>query len=196
MTSPLYLSCEEKVIMRAKISKAAIIGEWLSAPCLLITFILITVIPVSAQIFGNTQIKNQICEILGVESPDFSDMWREGVRLIALGIPSFIYGLTIFLICVLVTVWLVICLISTRRHLRYSLTLTDKRIIGKDRNAEIIAEWKDVMDLYVSQSIWGKLCKFGTVTLYTSVGAVTVRTVCDPFAIRRLCYEKIGAKSF
>ena len=83
------------------------------------------------------------------------------------------------LVCV-VLAWLVWCLLMTYRHFQYKFVMTNQRVLGVAKGELLEASLNEVKNANIEQSIWGKLFRYGAVTVQTAKGTLTFYNIQNP----------------
>lgn len=89
-------------------------------------------------------------------------------------------GLFRFSFTVLVLAWLALCLILTKRYFSNSLAITNFRVIGKVGDETLESPLDEVKNVFIEQSIWGKLLDFGAIVVSTKQKSLTFKDIDDP----------------
>ena len=95
-------------------------------------------------------------------------------------------GLAIAMIVLLIVCWFVWGLVCTMRHFRYSLVVTDSRVVARGGKQTLEAPLSELVNVFVAQSWLGKLFRYGTRTVQAKRGSVTVKNVTKPQDIKTL----------
>ena len=178
----------EEIVAEANISKAAILLDWLVLPCLLLLLFLSVCLPVLGSIYSSVKKVEMIAEILGVEEVTFSDLVAH--MGIAFQIPKFLIIFIDVMLGLLIVSWLGWACVKTYTHFGYELIATDKRILLQAKGATLESTWEEVKNIFIGQSVWGKLFHYGNVTIHCSRGALTVKSVTDPYRYRQELYKR------
>lgn len=179
----------EEIVREVKISKAAILVDWLSIPCVFLFFFLTVCLPVIVQTYAKEEVRNKLLEMLGAEEIGFFDIM--GNLGFVIGLPAFVRGFVVFLFVLLGVSWLVFCLIQTKRHFGYEIVITERRILARAKSELFDEEWSRVKNVFVERSLWGKLFRYGTVTIHGVSGSVSVRHVGDPESVQKEFYLRM-----
>lgn len=176
----------EVITHRAKISKSAIIVFWLSIPILLLLILLTAILPQIITVTTNTAIRDAIMAELGIEDLSIIQAFTYSLNSLA----KVALGFVCFLICLLVLVWLVFCIITTIKLNNYQLIITDKCVYGKANKTSYCIPHNEIKDVFIEQSIWGKLFNYGTVTVYgKGQSTVAIRNIYDAITYKKLLYN-------
>lgn len=178
----------EKVVVDAHISKAAIIIDWLLFPFILLLFFLTVCLPCLGSIYSSVEKINRIASILGVEEIDFIDL------LVNMGtafrLPKFLIIFIDILLALLVVCWFGWACVKTYLHFGYELLATDKRLMVRSKGEYLESKWDEIKNVFVAQSIWGKFLGYGTVTVHSARGAITVKSITSPYKIQQEFYSR------
>lgn len=175
----------EHIVKEVKISKAAVLMIWISIPAVFAIFFLTIELPILIRSYINSEIKNLLMDMLGLENMNFSQVVFHLNTVLRLSLPSWLVGFITFLSVLLFIVWVCWASVMTVLHFRYELLLTDRRIMGRTKNNELECEWEAVNNIFVERSVWGKLFHYGTLTVQTRKGAITIKQVSDPDFVLR-----------
>lgn len=187
-----YLCADESIIKRFKTSKAAILVDWLSLPCLFIILFLTVIIPVAVKTYASAELKELICEQAGLEELGLGDLMTDPLRTLFPEISGILKGVLIAVISVLFLIWFVFCCIRTKLNTGYELILTDKRILASMKGEIFSESWQNIKNVYVERSLVGRMLKFGTVTVNATGRTATVRHIVTPMAVRNAFYARCG----
>ena len=89
-------------------------------------------------------------------------------------------GLFRFSFTVLVLAWLALCLILTKRYFSNSPAITNFRVIGKVGDETFESPLDEVKNVFIEQSIWGKLLNFGAIVVSTKQKSLTFKDIDGP----------------
>jgi len=173
----ICLNTDEKIILKTRPSVKALIITWLAIPSFLFVTLFLPFLGTLIKTLVSESVKQSI-NIQGV-SP-FAYAWQS-VFGDLLGIVKF---LIFFPITLLVTVWVVLCLILTYRHFKYFVVITDSRLLGKSKNKEVVVSLKTIKNVYCEQSIWGKFLNYGNVIVNTSKNTFEFKSISSPKKIK------------
>lgn len=82
--------------------------------------------------------------------------------------------------------WLVWSAILTKKNFGHSLTVTDKRVLGKVGEERLESSLNKIVNVYVEQSLWGKLLHYGSLVLQTENKSLTFRNIHNPHHLHKL----------
>lgn len=183
------ITAEERIVTKAQISKAAIILDWLLLPTFLLVMFLSVCLPILGSIYSSVQRVELIANALGVEEVKFFDLVAN--MGIAFSFPKPLIVLCKVVLGLLIASWFLLACVKTYRHFGYELIATDRRILIKARDKELESNWEDVKNVFVAQSLGGKIFGYGNVTVHCASGAVTVRDVTSPLRYKQEFYERM-----
>ena len=178
----ISLKLDETILIKAKPSKNALIITWISIPILLFV---VYGLPLIVQLFKawfSTSIKQAI---LGKEISTFSYAWENSIG----GVSGFLKFLIVFPTVLLGIAWFILCVVLTYRHFRYSMAITQKRLIGKSGETKVSVSLKKIKNVYLEQSLWGKLLNYGTIVVNTTSETYNFKNIAFPQKIKRLLME-------
>ena len=187
-----YIKTDENVVNRLKTSKAAILVDWLSLPTLFMLFFLTVIVPVAVKTYASNELKTLIMENAGLEELGLGDLLSDPFRTLFPEISGIVRGLLIAVVIILYVIWFAFCCIRTKLNTGYELVITDKRILASVKGEISTESWKDIKNVYIERSIWGRMLKFGTVTINAVSRTVTVRHIVEPMIVRNEFYSRCG----
>lgn len=178
----IYLNDGEEIVLEGRPSKKALIITWLAIPAFLFVFWVIPLIfPIFRSIFS-AKVMNVIrTEEMGIIEYAWDCVFGDipNVVLVVLAIPFILLAL----------VWVVFCLVLTYRHFQYFVAVTNRRVIGKVKDEEVYSRLELVINVFLTQSLWGKLLNYGTITVATKKGTFDFKSINNPKRITRLLME-------
>ncbi len=178
------LDPKETVVAEIGVSKRAILVEWLAIPTVFLVFFLTVCLPVIMKTLAVDTAKAAFAQAIGVEEVTFSDVTANFWQAL---IPAVPHGVAVLLQVMLWLVffsWLGFTLVRTYLHFGYEILLTDTRVRAKARGENFDREWSEMKNVFVEQSLWGKLLHYGNVTLQGARGSVTVKHIVEPETVR------------
>ena len=180
--SGISLKLDEKIRVKAKPSKQALLISWLVIPVyFFVVYGLPLIGPLCSVIFMSSIRKKAVTEGLSL----LSYAWEHSIGGLA-GILKFII---IFPTVLLGIIWFLFCLVLTYRHFQYAIAITEKRLIGKSGGREVSVPLKKIKNVYLEQSLWGKLLKYGTIVVNTTNGNFEFKNISAPEKIKSLLME-------
>ncbi len=171
------LSINERIEGRGKVSLAALCVAWLSIPVFLFVGFVVAAVPAIYKASNAAKT---------LQSAGFFAEFNDAIKsipkplIIALSIP----------VCLLILVWIGWGLVTTKRHFDCELVYTDNRVLGTCGGQSLDTEFLDVKNVFVSRSIWGKLFRYGNVTISAKGGSVTFRNLIDPNRLKEILMSK------
>lgn len=155
---------DEKIVLKSKPSIIGLIAGYLTLPAFLLIYFILFKLP---QIIRKAIVNAVVDEITGGSSGD--------------GILSRVLDtISGAVIVALIILWIVICVVVTIRYFGYRLVITNIRVVGKARVNRMDVKLTDVMNVYIEQSIWGKLLGYGHITVRTKRQALTFKNISNP----------------
>jgi hypothetical protein len=183
---------DENIIERTKPSVKAVLVTWLSVPIAIITLFLTVTLPPIIEIYRNAEKAVSVMEMLGVTELSLNDIlqwvWNEAVSWI----PTFVIVFLIILFSLLVLAWVIFSLGATISFWGNELAFTDSRVIGKAKDTTLDAALNDINNIFLSQSIWGKLFGYGNLTLQTTKGSLSVKNIIQPQIFKKKLEWQMG----
>lgn len=155
---------DEEIVLKSKPSLKGLIAAYLTLPAFLLIYFIVFMLP---QIIRKAVMNVIMDEITGGSSGD-------GILNKVLEVIS---G-AVIVACIIL--WIVICAVVTIRYFGYRLVITNIRVIGKARENRMDVKLTDIMNVYIEQSIWGKLLGYGHITIRTKRQALTFKNISDP----------------
>lgn len=184
----------EEIVSQAKISKAAIVLLWVSVPAFLLVFCVIVYLPQIIAIQVNAELRRSIMEAMGVEYLSFGDLLtaakNQAFSSVFADLAGIVSGIVTFFVILLLIVWFIWACIYTRMNVRYSLTVTNLRVIATAKDERFEAEYKDIYNVCILRSLWGKLFGFGEVSVQAEKGAITVKNVARAEELRKAILDR------
>ncbi len=178
----IYLNDGEEIVLEGRPSKKALIITWLAIPAFLFVFWVIPLIfPIFKSIFSAKVMNVNRTEEMGIIEYAWDCVFGDipNVVLVVLAIPFILLAL----------VWVVFCLVLTYRHFQYFVAVTNRRVIGKVKDEEVYSRLELVINVFLTQSLWGKLLNYGTITVAIKKGTFDFKSINNPKRITRLLME-------
>ena len=159
---------------------------WASIPSILFVWFALTFIPYFFKMLFSSAFRALISDKYGVSS--FSELNPFGVaaELIFENIPTVLIVLILIPVILLIIAWLVFCLYKTSQYSRYSLAITDRRIIGRSNDEILDSPLDEIVNVYIEQSLIGKLFNYGNIVVSTKRKSITVRNIQAPSRIHKI----------
>lgn len=180
----IILKKGEIIEREAKTTIPGLIFTWVSIPGGFFLYWLIVYFPVWVKSTVSSAFKQEMMEAMGLESSHKISLTDYIFRNIE--IPEFLVFLIKIPFVMLIIAWLIWCLVMTSRHFKYSLAVTNFRVIGKAGSEMLDSPLNEIKNVFVEQSIWGKLLKYGSVVVSTKSKSVTFKNIHDPYELYRL----------
>lgn len=177
---PLKLG--EIVEKEARTTIRGLIFTWFSIPGGMLIYFLIVYAPILLKSMFSSAFKQEIMSAMGLQTPESIDITEYIFR----NIPDFLMVLISIPIVLLVIVWFCWCLVMTSRHFKYSLAITNFRVIGKAGSEVLDSPLNEVKNVFIEQSIWGKMLKFGSIVVSTKSKSVTFKNIHEPYELYRM----------
>ncbi len=155
----------ELIVLSSRISVISVLLYWLSVPSLLSFFFFRFILP-------KIRHARQAAETLVGENSFISQ------------IGGLVNILLTFVFLFLLIIWIVFCLIMTRRMLDNRLVFTEARVIGHSQDQALDAPLSEVKDVFVEQNLLGRLFRYGCVTVTTKRGSLSVKNLDRPQKFR------------
>ena len=178
----------ETIVAEAKISKASILLDWLSIPSVLLIIFLSVCLPVLLDIYSSVHKLETIAKVLGVEEVKFFDLVAN--MGIAFRLPKFLIVFMDVMLGLLVISWFVWACVKTKWHFGYELIATDSRLLLWAKGQFLESKWLDVKNVFIGQSLWGRIFNYGTVTVHCKNGALTVKNITNPLQYQKEFYNR------
>ena len=175
------LKAGELIEKEAKTTVRGLIFTWISIPGGMLIYLLIVYAPVLLRSSFSSSFKKEIMSVMGLESSESINITDYIFR----NIPDFILFLIAIPVALLVAAWLGWCLVMTSRHFKYSLAITNFRVIGKAGDDVLDSPLGEVKNVFIEQSIWGKMLKFGSIVVSTKSKSVTFKNIHEPHELYR-----------
>ena len=171
----MALNPNKQDVVQATISKRALIVAWLSIPALYIVPYIFVYLPNYIKMKIEGEIESAIREAAGLgEKISVSDIVKQEIYG---AIPPIVTGIIEFFVGLLFFAWLCWAIGYTIRHFKYRLYYDQTDLYGRAGKQEITIPLDKINNIYIEDSIWGKLLNYGTITVSSSVGAISVKNV-------------------
>lgn len=156
---------DEKIILKSESSIRGLIAAYLTLPMFLLIYFIFFKLP---EILRSAVVDAIKDEIAGGSSNS------GGIFSGVLDTISNIY------ITACIIIWIAVCVVTTIRYFGYRLVVTNFRVIGKARSKSMDLDLKEVMNVYIEESIWGKLLGYGHITIRTKKQSLTFKNISNP----------------
>lgn len=172
----ITLKKDEVIETTAALSTRCLIFTWASIPCGLLLFWIVVYLPNIIRMALSSAFKSAVMHALGADNSASIDIGDYIFR----NVPDFLMGVFGFTLFLLIAAWLIWCLVMTWHHTRNSLTITNFRVIGKAGDEEMDSPLNEIKNVFIEQSLWGKLLNFGSIVVSTKRRSLTFRNIDDP----------------
>ena len=175
---------DEVIEIRSRPTLSGLVATWLFAPAFFLTYFVVYYLPVMIKNAISSAAKNAASSALGIKMPslNFADELFGGLG----GFGDFLSGAISAFTTLFIIIWIISCLIMTARHFGYSLAITNLRVIGNAKGTKLDSPLNEVMNVHIEQSIWGKIFKYGALTVRTKKQAVTFKNISNPEALKKI----------
>ncbi len=180
----IILKKDEVIEREAKTTIPGLIFTWVSIPGGFFLYWLIVYFPVWVKSTLSSAFKREMMEAIGLESGQKINLTDYIFRNIE--IPEFLVFLIKIPFIMLIIAWLIWCLVMTSRHFKYSLAVTNLRVIGKSGAEMFDSPLNEIKNVYIEQSIWGKMLNFGDIVVSSKKGSMTFKNIHDPHPLHKL----------
>ncbi|MBE5737675.1 MAG: hypothetical protein E7348_04670 [Clostridiales bacterium] len=169
------VEASEQDTVQATISIKALMVAWLSIPMFYIIPYLFVYIPRYLKMKISGEIEQALQEAINIgQKASVVDVVKQdifgSISPIFMGIVEFFIGLLFF-------AWLCWAVGYTIKHFKYKLFYDQKELFGKAGNKEIRIPLEKIDNIFIEDSIWGKLLNYGTITVTSSLGSISVKNV-------------------
>lgn len=177
------LSDDAKIVKEAKLSKSALIITWVSIPGGILLFLLLTYFPV----YIDMLIKGKVKEFI-INQENMNTEKQSLFKYITSEIFGNIHPVIWFIVCffafLLFSAWLFWSLYLTKKFKQNELLFTTEEVVGRNKKNVLKIPLKAVSNIYVEKSLWGRIFKYGTITIVSSKGSVSIENIAfaDEFA--------------
>lgn len=153
----------EHLLGSAKISRAAIAALWLSVPCFLVV-----------GLWGFVPATVSILRLAAFIDENLFSVLEKAIAGIVIALSL---------------VWAAVAAVLTKKNVCYSLVYTDFRVVATFRNTLFEANISEIKNVFAEQSLWGKIFRYGALTVQAEKGSITVKNVCDPMTIQKQLFR-------
>lgn len=162
-------------VVRATISIKALIVAWLSIPALYIIPYIFVYLPKYIKMKIEGEIESAIREAAGLgEKISVSDIVKQEIYG---AIPPIVTDIIGFFVGLLFFAWFCWAIGYTVKHFKYKLHYDEKELYGKSGKKELTVSLDKINNIYIEDSIWGKLFNYGSITISSTVGSITIKNV-------------------
>jgi len=177
------LSDDAKIVKEAKLSKSALIITWVSIPGGILLFLLLTYFPVYIDMLIKGKVKEFIINQENMNTEKQS-LFKYITSEIFGNIHPVIWFIVCFFVFLLFSAWLFWSLYLTKKFKQNELLFTTEEVVGRNKKNVLKIPLKAVSNIYVEKSLWGRIFKYGTITIVSSKGSVSIENIAfaDEFA--------------
>lgn len=168
---------EEKNIIQAKISIKALLVAWLSIPALYILPYIFVYLPnyISMKIKG--EIEKAMLEAANLgEKISVSDVIKNEIYG---NLPPIIPAIIEFFAGLLFFAWLCWAIVYSIRHFKNELRYDENKLYGRTGKKEVTIPLNKINNIYIEDSLWGRLFNYGTITVVASCGSISVKNIAN-----------------
>ena len=184
------LKPDEFVVKNTRRSTLGLVMTWVSVPAILITMFLVTYLPSLFTMLFSSMARQAAAEALGLSDGSDVNVASYVFDQVFGFIPTWVWVLIGIPVACMVLAWLIWGLVMTYRHFQYKFVMTNLRVLGVARGELLDAPLKDVKNANLEQSIWGKLFRYGAVTVQTSKGTLTFYNIHDPRSVYKAVMDQ------
>ncbi len=164
-----------KDLVKATISVKSLIVAWLSIPALYLIPFLLIYLPNYIKMKVSGEIESAFREAANLgQKIDVADIVKQEIYG---GIPPIIISTVETLIGLLFFAWLIWAIGYTILHFKYKLQYDGSELYGRTWKKEIRIPLDKINNVFVEDSLWGKLFDYGTITIASSIGAISIKNV-------------------
>ncbi len=176
----------ESVTLESKPSKTGLIITWVSIPGLFFIIFLLVYLPQLIRVMFSQAVKEAVMSSLGVESMQEVNVMKYVSDQIWGHIPKLLIVLGMIPFILLILAWLGWCIVMTFRYFRYSVAVTDSRVIGNAAGEILDAKLTDIINVFIEQSLFGKIFNYGNITISSKGKSLTFQNIHNPKVMYRL----------
>ncbi len=170
------LDADERVHTKAKISKSAVFVCWFSIPCVFLATFLFVYLPKLIKEKIEDVVKEKI-GLRGIEELNPFNVIKD--ELISSAFEAYLPILTVTIVLFIV-VWLCFSLYLTQRHFQYELAITTYDVIARAGKKIVRIPLRSITNIYLETSLWGKIFRYGTITVVSSRYSISIKNVAQP----------------
>ena len=139
-----------------KPSSLALVITWLAIPAFYLIPFLFTYVPRLIRMAFSRAARAAVMESVGASTMKEVDLSSYLFEQIFGKIPTFVFVLIGIPLGLLALAWLGFCLVMTWRHFRYSIAVTDIRVIGRANGELMDSPLTEVVDVFCGAFLVGK----------------------------------------
>lgn len=170
----------ESIEMQSTPSKLSLWVAWLSVPSIGLVLFLTVYLPNLLRLWFSKAVREAVLSEVGVDKLGEMDVSSYIMGEITGSLPKVVVVLVSIPIVLLCLAWLVVCLWMTKRHFGYELAITNLRVIGKARNETFASPTAEIKNVFIEQSLWGKIFNYATITVQSRKGTKSFYNISSP----------------
>lgn len=174
---------------KAEISKKALIPLYLAIPAFYFLPIGIPTIIANVKYRIKKAAADAIKNATGLPSADsikgsitdeVTNAIDEGTGGCLSSLGNFFRSLMLVVTILMAVIWVIWCIVMTFRHFDNKLTVVNGDVYCYSRGQHLSTTLAKIDNVFIEQSIWGKLFDYGNVTVAAKNGSLTVRNIANP----------------
>ena len=170
----------ESIEMQSTPSKLSLWVAWLSVPSIGLVLFLTVYLPNLLRLWFSKAVREAVLSEVGVDKLGEMDVSSYIMGEITGSLPKVVVVLVSIPIVLLCLAWLVVCIWMTKRHFGYELAITNLRVIGKARNETFASPTAEIKNVFIEQSLWGKIFNYATITVQSRKGTKSFYNISSP----------------
>ncbi len=175
----IFLKKNEKIEYTSKPTVRGLIITWAVIPTILLINFCVFYLPSILRYLFVKAAREAILSSVDLENEVFN-IFSYTTESVFGTLPGFISGLIKFVVGLLIIAWLGWCLVMTYRHFRYSFAITNFRVIGKSGNEKIDTPLDGIVNVFIEQSIIGRLLNYGCIVVATQKKSLSFYNIANP----------------
>lgn len=174
---------------KAEISKKALIPLYLAIPAFYFLPIGIPTIIANVKYRIKKAAADAIKNATGLPSADsikgsitdeVTNAIDEGTGGCLSSLGNFFRSLMLVVTILMAVIWVIWCIVMTFRHFDNKLTVVNGDVYCYSRGQHLSTTLAEIDNVFIEQSIWGKLFDYGNITVAAKSGSLTVRNIANP----------------
>lgn len=174
---------------KAEISKKALIPLYLAIPAFYFLPIGIPTIIANVKYRIKKAAADAIKNATGLPSADsikgsitdeVTNAIDEGTGGCLSSLGNFFRSLMLVVTILMAVIWVIWCIVMTFRHFDNKLTVVNGDVYCYSRGQHLSTTLAEIDNVFIEQSIWGKLFDYGNITVAAKNGSLTVRNIANP----------------
>ena len=170
----------ESIEMQSHPSKLGLWVAWLSVPSIGLVLFLTVYLPNLLRLWFSKAVREAVLSEVGADTLSELNVSSYIMGEITGSLPKVVVVLVSIPIVLLCLAWLVVCVWMTKRHFGYELAITNLRVIGKARNETFASPTAEIKNVFIEQSLWGKIFKYATITVQSRKGTKSFYNIANP----------------